>query len=84
LQIAPYRKAKAELKWRFYSFYGEIYRTDVLRTALSEVKENRGAGGVDGLRPEEIQEMEGGEEKWLEEIASELREKRYAASPVRR
>lgn len=34
LQIALYRKAKADPKWRFWSLYGEICRRDILEHAL--------------------------------------------------
>src|SRR5438445_1467629 len=34
LQLALYRKAKAEPKWRFWSLYGEISRRDLLEHAL--------------------------------------------------
>jgi hypothetical protein len=34
LQIALYRKAKAQPKYRFWSLYGELLRQDVLARAL--------------------------------------------------
>jgi len=50
LQIALYRKAKAEPKYRFWSLYGELLRKDVLNAALEAQAQNGGAAGVDGER----------------------------------
>ena len=45
-------------------------------------KANKGAAGVDGQSFEDIDKY--GERQWLEELAKELREKTYQASPVKR
>ena len=40
------QKAKADLKFRFYSLYDKTYRTDILEEAYRRVKANKGASGV--------------------------------------
>ena len=84
LQIALYRKAKAEPQYRFWSLYGEVQRKDVLEAAFVAVRRNDGAPGVDGQTLASIVEGEGGKEKWLEELRAELKEKRYRPAPVLR
>jgi RNA-directed DNA polymerase len=84
LQIALYRKAKAEPEWRFYSLYGELCRKEVLKEALRQVKANKGRGGVDGVEVEDPAKHPGGEEAWLQELAEELRAKTYRAAAVLR
>lgn len=82
LQTALHAKAKGEPKFRFYALYDKAYRKDVLWTAWRRCLVNGGASGVDGQRFEEIQAY--GVEKWLEELAEELRTKMYQSQPVRR
>jgi len=84
LQIALYRKAKAEPKWRFYSLYGEIYREEILLEAVRKVRANKGAAGVDGMTPAEIEQTPGGTLQWVRALGEELRAKKYQASPVKR
>lgn len=84
LQIALYRKAKAEPQYRFWSLYGEVQRRDVLEAAFAAVRENDGAPGVDGQTWASIMEGEGGKERWLEELRAELKEKRYRPEAVLR
>ena len=84
LQIALYRKAKAEPKWRFYSLYGEIAREDLLWEAWRRVKARGGAGGIDGVTVSQIERAEGGAKRWLGELSRELKAKSYRAAAVRR
>jgi len=84
LQRKLYLKAKQETSFRFYLLYDKVYRMDILRHAYHLVKANKGAAGVDGVTFEAVEEKEGGEERYLEEIAQELREKRYKPMPIRR
>lgn len=84
LQIALYRKAKADPKWRFWSLYGEIYRRDILGHALRLVSRNGGASGVDGQTIDSIEATPEKRQSWLEALQRQMQTKRYRASPVRR
>jgi RNA-directed DNA polymerase len=78
------QKAKREPKFRFYTLYDRIYRTDVLATAWKLVGKYRKAAGVDGLTREKVESQPGGVAAFLAEIRKELQEKRYRPSPVLR
>jgi RNA-directed DNA polymerase len=84
LQRKLYRKAKQEPNFRFYLLYDKVYRRDILSHAYRLVKANKGVGGVEGLTFEAIEEREGGAEKYLDQIAEELKGKTYRPMPVRR
>jgi len=79
LQEALQAKAKRSLTYRFYALYDKVYRFDVLEHALARCRENRGAPGVDGQTFEDIEKY--GEEKWLGELAEELKKKTYRPQP---
>jgi group II intron reverse transcriptase/maturase len=82
LQRALHTKAKESPGYRFYALYDKVFRADVLRTALRRCRLNGGAAGVDGQTFEDIETY--GEERWLDELAEELRNKTYVPQPVRR
>ena len=84
LQRKLYQKAKQEKGFRFYLLYDKVYRQDILSHAYGLVRSNHGAPGVDGETFEEIEKREGGAERYLEEVAEELRGKRYKPMGVRR
>jgi group II intron reverse transcriptase/maturase len=82
LQDTLHAKAKGSPEFRFYALYDKVYRDDVLWVAHQRCLINGGAAGVDGQTFEDIERY--GVEKWLGELADELRTKRYRPSPVRR
>jgi RNA-directed DNA polymerase len=84
LQIALYRKAKAEPKYRFWSLYGELCRQDVLETAWRTQLQNGGAAGVDGQTLADINATPQTRQDWLSRLQRELKTKTYRPSPVRR
>ena len=84
LQIALYRKAKADPQWRFWSLYGELYRRDILEHALQQVVRNGGAPGVDGQTIGSITATPDARQAWLDTLQRELQTQTYRPSPVRR
>ena len=82
LQKALHAKAKESPKRRFHALYDKVYRRDVLAFAYACGKANGGAAGVDGQSFEDIEEY--GVERWLDELAEELRSRTYRPRPVRR
>jgi group II intron reverse transcriptase/maturase len=82
LQKVLHAKAKESPAYRFYALYDKIYRKDVLSWAYARCRQNRGAAGVDGQTFEEIEEY--GVQRWLDELAKDLRDKTYRPEAVRR
>lgn len=82
LQTALHAKAKENPSFRFYALYDKLYRADVLQYAYTCCKANQGAPGVDGVRFEDIEAY--GLEKWLGELAQELRKETYEPESIRR
>ena len=82
LQKALHDKAKESPSYRFYALYDKVYRKDVLACAYDRCHANRGAAGVDGQEFEDIEKY--GVERWLDEMAQELKSRTYQAQPVRR
>jgi group II intron reverse transcriptase/maturase len=82
LQRALHVKAKGAPTFRFYALYDKIYRRDVLSFAYRRCKANGGQGGGDSQTCADIEAY--GLERWLGELAEELRDKRYRPQPVRR
>ena len=77
-------KAKQETKFKFYSLFSLVYHPDTLRWAWTLVRRNNGAPGVDGISCKQIEQSEGGAERFLLELEEELKNKTYRAKPVRR
>src|SRR5271166_4415293 len=77
------RKAKEQKRFRFYSLYDKVIDKETLKAAYRQVRANDGAPGVDGVTLARIDEIIG-EERFVDELHSELKAKRYKASAVRR
>jgi RNA-directed DNA polymerase len=82
LQTALHDKAKESPDRRFYALYDKVYRRDILAFAYQCCQANGGAAGVDGQTFEHIEEY--GAERWLDELAQELKSRIYQPHPVRR
>jgi len=82
LQAALHDKAKESPNFRFYALYDKVYRRDVLAFAYACCQANGGAAGVDGQTFEDIEAY--GVERWLDELAQELKSRTYRPLPVRR
>jgi RNA-directed DNA polymerase len=82
LQTALHAKAQEAPGFRFYALYDKVYREDVLAFAYQCCKANGGAAGVDDQSFEEIETY--GVERWLGELARELKSRTYQPLPVRR
>ena len=82
LQEVLHAKAKGSPKVRFHALYDKVYRQDVLSFAFWRCELNEGAPGVDGQTFRDIEKY--GREKWLGELAEELRNKTYRPKAVRR
>ena len=82
LQESLHAKAKESPDFRFYALYDKVYRLDVLRAAYRRCRDNDGAPGIDRQEFDEVEEY--GLERWLGEIAEELRTKTYRPQAVRR
>lgn len=82
LQVKLYLAAKRSPSRRFHALWDRIHRRDVLERAWQQVRENRGAAGVDRITIAQIEEE--GVQAFLDELQDELREERYRPSPARR
>lgn len=82
LQETLHAKAKESPNLRFHFLYDKVWRADVLAYAYARCESNKGAAGVDGQTFADIAEY--GEERWLGELAQELRAKTYQPQAVRR
>jgi group II intron reverse transcriptase/maturase len=82
LQAALHAKAKGSPSFRFYSLYDKLFRADILSHAYATSKANGGTSGVDGQTFEDIEAY--GAERWIGELAEELRSRTYRPQAVRR
>jgi len=82
LQTALHAKAKGSPSYRFYLLYDKLYREDVLEHAYRCCAAKGGAAGVDGQSFADIESA--GRKRWLDELAQELKERRYQPQAIRR
>jgi len=78
------QKAKQQKRFRFYSLYALVCRSDVLQAAWAAVRANGGAPGIDGVSIDQIAATPEKEAAFLEEIQQSLKDKTYRAQAVRR
>jgi RNA-directed DNA polymerase len=83
LQRKLYTKAKQESAYRFYALYDKVWRADILMFAYRLVRANKGSPGIDGMNFDDI-EQKIGVDRFLLELAQDLKSKTYHPSPVRR
>ena len=79
LQRKLYTKAKQEPAYRFYALYDKVWRADILMFAYRLVRANKGSPGVDWVGFEDI-EQQTGIDKFLSELAQDLKDKTYHCS----
>jgi RNA-directed DNA polymerase len=77
-----YSKAKQEPEFRFYVLYDKLYLPHFLQEAWKRVKANKGAAGYDKVTFSDIENY--GVDKYLSEIAEELKNETYKAQPILR
>ena len=82
LQRVLYRSAKQDPQRRFHALYGHVARSDILWRAWGDVRENRGAPGVDGVSVDDVELA--GVPAFLDELAEALRAGTYRPAPLRR
>ena len=81
LQTALHAKAKESPDFRFYALSDKVWRADLLEAAWHAVRRNGGAAGVDGETVQRIEQR--GVERWLGELARDLKADTYRPSAVR-
>jgi len=82
LQRQLWAAAKRAPGRRFHALYGQVCRDDILREAWRRVRSNRGAAGVDQESIGSVEQY--GVERFLTELAAQLRAGEYGAQAVRR
>ena len=82
LQHALYRSAKADPERRFHALHDKVFRRDVLQRAWVAVHANKGAPGIDAITLADIEEY--GVDRFLDELADDLRNRRWRPLPARR
>src|SRR2546428_14116187 len=73
------QKAKQQKRFRFYSLYAHLCRTDTLQAAWDAVRRNHGAPGIDGVSIEQMPANEESQTGFLAELQRSLKERTYRA-----
>ena len=81
LQTVLHAKAKEEPGRRLHALIDKVWREDFLKEAWRQVRRNGGSAGVDGETFADIGSY--GVDRWLGELARELRDATYTPKPVR-
>jgi retron-type reverse transcriptase len=82
LQEALHAKAKRSPGYRFYALYDKVHRRDILEFAYARCRANGGVAGVDRQEFDDIESY--GVDRWLDEVAEDLRRRTYRPLPVLR
>ena len=77
-----YHAAKADQNRRFYTLKDKVYREDVLRCSWESVKSNKGSPGIDAQTINHV--IEYGEERFLKELAEDIRTETYRVRDIKR
>ena len=81
LQTVLHAKAKEEPDRRFHALIDKVWRADFLMEAWVRVRRNGGSAGVDGETVKSVESY--GVERWLGELARDLKDGTYTPKPVR-
>ena len=81
LALLGHAKAKEEPGRRLHALIDKVWREDFLKEAWRQVCRNGGSAGVDGETFADIGSY--GVDRWLGELARELRDATYTPKPVR-
>ena len=84
LQRALYCKAKEDKKRKFHSLYDKVWREDILWEAWRQVRQNKGAPGIDGKAIESMKVGSEEERTMILDLQWRLKNHGYKFSPVRR
>jgi len=82
LQRRLWAAAKRATGRRFHALYNHVWRSDVLLAAWKQVRENRGAAGIDGQSIRDVEEQ--GVDRFLEALGAELKAGTYRPQVVKR
>ncbi len=81
LQRSLYRAAKADRRRTFHQLFQHVWREEILQEAWRQVRDNGGAGGVDGI---DLKTFARSAEIELRKLSEELRSGSYHPKAVRR